>query len=257
MGVRRRRWRHPAREEERDRGREGQATRQSPKGHAIPHDPLCTLRPLEMPNWKVPTRTVPVPPGTSAFRVKGHGLRARMDVYDRIVPGGRQAVLAAIEDRAVREYLSGPILAASWYDLFAHAALDIAAADVLGMPAWQSVARASGLQAENDAAGIYRVLLKLVSPQMLVSKLGKISSQYFDHGGIDVQKVDSRHARMTRTGIANQLYWWWGGILEGYVHALFRLSGAKNPTSHAGVLESDAPDDPLGIGRFVVDVRWE
>ena len=180
-----------------------------------------------------------------------------MDVYDRIVPGGRKAVLAAIDDEPTRTYLSGPILAASWYDLFAHAALDLAAADLLDLPAWESVARASALQAENDAAGIYRLLLKVVSPHMLVSKLGKISSQYFDHGGIEVQKVDAHAARMIRTGIANQLYWWWGGILEGYVHALFRLSGAKNTTSHAGVLETDAPDDPLGIGRFTVDVRWE
>jgi hypothetical protein len=210
-----------------------------------------------MPNWKVPVRHSPVPPGTSPFRVKGHGLRARMDVYDRIVPGGRRAVLAAIEDRATREYLSGPILAASWYDLFAHAALDLAAADLRAMAAWESVASASALQAEDDAAGIYRLLLKLVSPHMLVSKMGKISAQYFDHGGVEVQRVDARAARMTRTGIANQLYWWWGGILEGYVLSLFRISGAKNPTAHAGVLVTDAPDDPLGIGRFTVDVRWE
>src|SRR5438046_1248080 len=150
-----------------------------------------------MPNWKVPVRQSPVAPGTSPFRVKGHGLRARMDVYDRIVPGGRQAVLAAIEDEPTRAYLSGPILAASWYDLFAHAALDLAAADLRKMAAWESVASASALQAENDAAGIYRLLLKVVSPHMLVSKLGKISAQYFDHGTVDVERVDDHYARMT------------------------------------------------------------
>jgi len=210
-----------------------------------------------VPNWKVPTRKLPRPPGENPFRVKGHGLRARMDVYDRVVPGGRAAVIAAIDDEAIRSYLSQPILAASWYDLFAHAALDIAAADLRKKSAWESVASASALQAENDARGIYRLLLKVVSPHVLINKLGKITAQYFDQGTVEVDRVDDRAARMRLSGIANKLYWWWGGILDGYVHALFRLAGAKNTVAHAGVLASDAPDDPLGLGRFAVDVRWD
>lgn len=210
-----------------------------------------------MPNWKVPTRTLPVPVGTSGFRVKGHGLRARLAVYDRIVPGGGAAVLAAIEDPSVRAYLSGPILAASWYDLFAHAALDLAAADLRKMPVWESISSASALQAEADAQGIYKLLLKVVSPHMLVRKLGAISSQYFDHGTVEVEKIDANAARMTRTGICNQLYWWWDGILEGYVRALFGLAGAKNLVVHCGVLQTEKPDDPLGLGSFPVDVKWD
>jgi hypothetical protein len=210
-----------------------------------------------MPNWKVPARQLPLPPGQSAFRVKGHGLRARMAVYDRIVLGGRKAVIAAIDDPAVREYLGQPILAASWYDLFAHAALDISAADLRKMAPWESVASASALQAEADASGIYALLLKVVSPHMLVRKLGAISSQYFDHGSVEVERIDDHAARMIRQGIPNQLYWWWGGILDGYVHALFRLSGAKNVTFHCGALKTDKPEDPLGIGSFAIDVRWE
>jgi hypothetical protein len=210
-----------------------------------------------MPNWRLPTRTMPGPPGTSRFRVKGHGLRARMAVYDRMVPGGRQAVIAAIPDGDVRAYLSGPILAASWYDLFAHAMLDLAAADLRQMPGFESVASASGAQAEEDASGIYKLLLRVISPHMLVRKMGAISAQYFDHGTVDVQKLESHAARMTRTGIANSLYWWWSGILDGYVQTLFRIAGAKNLVSTIGPLKSEHLDDPLGIGNFDVDVRWQ
>jgi hypothetical protein len=179
-----------------------------------------------------------------------------MAVYDKIIPGGRAAVLEAVSDEATREYLKQPILAASWYDLFAHAALDIAAADLQEMQAWQSVAAASALQAEADASGIYRVLLRVVSPHMLIKKLGAISSQYFDHGKIAVERVDSRAGRMTLSGVANQLHWWWGGILDGYVHSLFRLAGAKDVVFTCGPLTSDKPDDPLGLGGFTVDVHW-
>ena len=200
---------------------------------------------------------MPRPPGQNPFRVKGHGLRARMAVYDRIVPGGRQAVLEAIEDSSVRAYLSGPILAASWYDLFAHAYLDVVAADLRKMPATDSVASASSLQAAADARGIYSVLLKLVSPHLLVKKLGAISAQYFDHATIAVERVDAHTARMTTTGIANQLHWWWNGILHGYVHALFEISGAKNTQVYGGPLKTDAPNDPLGLGSFAVEVRWD
>ncbi len=180
-----------------------------------------------------------------------------MAVYDLVVDGGRQAVLDAIDDLRVRAYLSGPILAASWYDLFAHAYLDVAAAELRKMPATDSVASASAMQAEADAKGIYSLLLKLVSPHMLVRKLGAISSQYFDHGTITVERIDAHTARMTRHGIANQLYWWWGGILDGYVRALFKISGAKNVQTYTGPLKTAAPDDPLGIGAFTVEVRWE
>jgi hypothetical protein len=210
-----------------------------------------------VPNWRIPTRALPHFTGESPFRVKGHGLRARMAVYDRVVPGGKDAVLAAIEDPAFRAYLSGPILAASWYDLFAHVALDIAAADVRRMSPFESVMTASSLQAEADARGIYSWLLKLVSPQVLVKKLGAISSQYFDHGSVVVERLDATAARMTRSGITNQLYWWWGGILEGYVKTLFRIAGATGTQTYIGPLVTEKPEDGLGIGSFVVEVRWE
>ncbi len=180
-----------------------------------------------------------------------------MEVYDRVVIGGSAAVLAAIDDPAVREYLSRPILAASWYDLFAHAALDFAAAEVRRMPAWESVASASALQAKADARGIYSVLLRLVSPHTLVRKLGAISSQYFDHGTIAAVKVEDRAARLTYGGIANQLYWWWTGIGEGYVRALFTLAGAKNTQVHTSALRSEAMSEPLGLGSFTFDVSWD
>src|SRR5678816_1518355 len=130
-----------------------------------------------------------------------------MAVYDRLVDGGSRAVLDAIPDAAVRDYLGGPLLAASWYDLFAHAELDLAAAKLRNLPAWQSVSTASAAQAEADARGIYKLLLRFVSPHMLVRKMGAISAQYFDHGTVEVERLDARGARMTRTGIANQLYW--------------------------------------------------
>jgi len=200
---------------------------------------------------------MPCPPGESPFRVKGHGLLARMAVYDRIVPGGRKAVLAAVDDPAVREYLSQMIMAVGWYDLFAHAALDIAAADVLEARPWESLASASRLQAQADAKGIYSLLLKVVSPQMLVKKLGTISAQYFDHGSVEVVRLEARIARLTRIGIPNQLYWWWGAILDGYVRALFGLAGARGVQIHCGALQTERPDDPLGLGRFSCDVRWD
>jgi hypothetical protein len=92
---------------------------------------------------------------------------------------------------------------------------------------------------------------------MVVRKLGAISSQYFDHGTIEVERVDARAARMTRVGISNQLYWWWGGILEGYVRALFNLAGARNTQFYCGALVSDVIDEPLGLGKFSVEVRWD
>jgi hypothetical protein len=210
-----------------------------------------------MANWRIPTPGMPLAPGQNPFRVKGHGLIARMAVYDRIIPGGSRAVLDAIADPAVRQYLSGPLLAATWYDLFAHAELDLAAARLRSLPAWQSVSTASAAQAEADARGIYKVLLRFVSPHMLVKKLGAISAQYFDHGTVEVERLGDKSARMTRTGIANQLFWWWSGILDGYVTALFKMSGADGVVCTCGALQSDELDNPRAIGHFDVDVRWK
>jgi len=209
-----------------------------------------------MLNWRVPQQGMPAPPGQNPFRVKGHGLLARMAVYDRMIEGGSRAVLAAIPDPVVRAYLSGPLLRASWYDLFAHAELDLAAARLRNLPGPQSVASASAAQAEADARGIYKLLLRFVSPHMLIKKLGAISAQYFDHGTVEVQRIDDKSARMTRAGIANQLYWWWTGILDGYVSALFRLSGAQGLICTCGPLQTPDAESPLALGKFDVEVRW-
>jgi hypothetical protein len=59
----------------------------------------------------------PFGPGESPFRTKGNVYRALLESADARVPGGREAVLARIDDPALAKFFAQPFLAASAYDI--------------------------------------------------------------------------------------------------------------------------------------------
>ena len=62
--------------------------------------------------------TPPYPPGESRYLIKGMGYKSFLEDCDRVVPGGRATVLAAIEQPELREFFKQEFLAGSWFDMF-------------------------------------------------------------------------------------------------------------------------------------------
>src|SRR5262245_31339375 len=62
--------------------------------------------------------TPPYPPGESSYQIKGMGYRSFLEDCDRVIPGGRATVLAAIEQPELQEFFKQEFLAGSWFDMF-------------------------------------------------------------------------------------------------------------------------------------------
>jgi len=132
----------------------------------------------------------PFAPGTSPFHVKGNGYRGQIDYIQAHVPGGLAAVLEQVPGKELAAYLGQPFLAGSWYDLFPFVALQKAAGLTLGISGLEFATRFSRFQAQRDISGLYRLLLKLASPEMVMARLPKVAGQYYDFIEVTVSEVE-------------------------------------------------------------------
>jgi hypothetical protein len=135
-------------------------------------------------------------PGTSPFHVKGNGYRGQIDYIQANVPG----VLEQVTARDFVDYLRQPFLAGTWYDLFPFVALQRAAGLALGISALEFTARFSRSQAQRDISGVYRWLLKLTSPERVMSRLPRVAGQYYDFLEIQNTEVGDRAYESRITG---------------------------------------------------------
>src|SRR5689334_1319591 len=100
----------------------------------------------------------------SPFHVKGIAYRGAFDLYARMVPGGIAAMIDNADNDALRVFMMQPFLSSTWYDVMPFPAIDGIAARLCAQPLTRFVRDTSRLQAREELGGVYRRLLKLVSP---------------------------------------------------------------------------------------------
>jgi hypothetical protein len=173
-------------------------------------------------------RPLPVPPGKSPFRIKGHAYAGNLAYVEEHVPGGLEAVLRLITDRALNDFLRQRFLASSWYDVLPIVALGEAAAEVAGIAPTEQIARSARAQAERDINGIYRMLLRLASPAMIMARLPKVASQYFDFVTAEVVEVAPKKWRSTGHGVLPFAVDAYRSTTEAFLRRALETAGAKN-----------------------------
>jgi hypothetical protein len=109
--------------------------------------------------------TNPFPAGESPFHVKGLTYRNTLDFYDREVPGGSAAVLAAVRDPKVREFASQRFLPGGWYDVLPVVPMNSTAAMVSKRQQLEMTHQLSREAAQKDINGIYRFMLNWRRPR--------------------------------------------------------------------------------------------
>lgn len=194
-----------------------------------------------------------VSPGKHPFRMKGLGYRG---VFRRLSEAhGRQAVLDSCEDDETRRFLAQPFLAASWYDVFPMVALCQIGARLDGCTFTDFCLRHSAIQASDDVSGVYRALLSLLSPELAMRGVIKITKRYFDFGGAEILEIGSGHCLARRTGVPRYVGDWYSIIAVAYIEAVMEAAGAQElqvssrlgPTSRVGGYE---------VANHDFSVRW-
>ena len=168
------------------------------------------------------------PPGKSPFRVKGVTYRNFLDFVGEVVPGGREALISSLHDEPLRQFAAQQFLSGTFYDTLPIVPLCQAAAVLQGKPFDAMVKDLSQFAAERDTKGIYRMLLRLVSPDMVMERTPAAARQYFDFVTATVTKVAPKSYRTTAKGIPQFIGQFYMLVTTAFLERALTLAGARD-----------------------------
>jgi len=188
--------------------------------------------------------------------VKGHVYRSLLDHIRTLIPSGLDAVLPSLPTEDVRTFFQQSFLHSAWYDVLPMLPLNTAVGRVAGLTMTQVVREASRAQALRDVNGVYRFVLKLASPELVVERLPRATKNYFDFGSTEIDGRMPGQATLLRTGVPACLLPWYCAVTEGFVAVPLELAGAKDVRVRPARAESDGTK--LGVETLKVpfQLQW-
>jgi hypothetical protein len=194
-------------------------------------------------------------PGQSPFRGKGLIYLGSQEFAEKHLPGGWATVLEQLRAHpALVRFLEQRFLAASWYDALPMAHLTRAGARAAGTSFASFSRRRAEWQAEHDAHGVYRTLLRLTSPDVVVERIVRLTPQIFEFGTTTFERLGDKHFRVTRGGVPLPLVDWYTAMSEPYSLRLLTLSGAQQPVFRPDAV---APPDAIEHGMPTKTIAYE
>ena len=144
---------------------------------------------------------------------------------------GQRGVDAVVDvlDAQAREILRGTLLANDWYPLDVLTSFTAAGVRLYNGGDEDVLVDRSERVVEAQLGGIYRVFIRLGSPEFILKRLGTISQTYFQ--GIDIapQLDGERRAVVRYTGFSPQ-HRIMEPVIVGFYRKALQLSGAKDVT---------------------------
>jgi hypothetical protein len=167
-------------------------------------------------------------PGRGPFHVKGTAYIGLLDHCATHVKGGLDAILAKFgEDEALVAFFRQRFLAGSWYDVGPSILLTQAAAVVAGVAHLDLLRQQARAQAERDIHGVYRLLLKLARPEMIMARLPRAAGRYFDFVRAEVSELRPGCWESRAHGVPAMAQHSYMAGTEAFVVKALELSGAK------------------------------
>ncbi len=193
-------------------------------------------------------------PGESPFKVKGSPY-VTMTEHARGIDGGMERFLEHLPDDAHREFARTVFLPVSQYDALPLVPMTRALAEAEGSEHFASVRDRSRRAAERDLSGVYRLLLKAVSPEHVVDRLQKVSLRYFNFGEAQILDRTRGHVIGELSQIPASLAAWFEPMLAGYGPVLIERSGGRSAVVEAtSTPEGEAHG--VRLCRIRIDFRW-
>lgn len=203
----------------------------------------------------IPFSELPFRVGKSPFHMKGVAFRETLDSH-RTLPGGMEAVRAALPTAELRAYYDTPFLASNWYDLFAMMHFDAAAAKVLGADLQTYLAQASHTQGRNVAKGIYKVLLKFLSSGMIARYLPQALTLYYDFGSVRAHKPETTHVEARISEIPEHATEWFLVAGAAFITAVLEITGTPSPEVTWDPPQRNGTRHGLSLSDTVLHIRW-
>lgn len=203
-----------------------------------------------------PISKLPVPAGTSPFRVKGTSLLA-IQQHAASVPGGLDAVVALFDDPKLAEFARQLFLPVAVYDALPILPFAEAIAHLKGATLAESVSARARVVAERDITVVQKLLFKLVSTEtLLVDRLPKVALRYFDFGRTHARLVGPKRCELTMEALPAFLTPWFAAMLQGYVPFAMERAGARHPALRARDPREDGARGGLPTATLTCVATW-
>jgi hypothetical protein len=195
-------------------------------------------------------------PGSGPFHIKGLAIHGLLAYVAQKIPGGTARVIESIADPRVRQYVKQPFLAASRYDIVPYLHLAAAAAAAAGAPPKRFLAEQCAWQAERDVGGVYRLLLKVASPETVAHRLGLAWGRYFDFARLDVVSVTPGCVVLSVRELPSILLPWYRSGACAAGDTVIALAGAFDVKVKLTRPEADGETAGFPLCRFELRRTW-
>ncbi len=208
-----------------------------------------------LPAISIP-RTLGFPVGASPYRVKGHVYQGLFESTEKRCPGGVAAVLPRLADAELRAFFGQKFLAASFYDLLPLLEFGREAAHLAGIPYTAYVRGGARLQAEKDVNGLYRALLRLASPNLVVLRMPRVLMQYMSFGQATGRMTGEKTYEIVVRGVPEAVQVWLTAAAEGFIPFVLETAGAKNVVTRQMRATADETKSGVPLVTGGVVVKW-
>jgi uncharacterized protein (TIGR02265 family) len=183
---------------------------------------------------------------TNEIRIKGQAIKTYFKVLDRMYGAGFAAALEkALGGEFGHALQYGGIVTSGWYPIAWYRELHAETQRLGHLPA--DFAREIGrVTTQDDLKGIYSFVVRMFSPQMLLSQAQRIYRMYYDRGDVTTERTGPTSARLTYsncTGMNDSIF---EEILGGSAEIL-RMCGGKD--IEANILARQP-------GAMTIEYRW-
>jgi hypothetical protein len=204
----------------------------------------------------MPPSALKFAPGESPFRAKGNVYLGLFESTNSRCPGGVSAVLERIESPDLVAFYNQPFVAAVWYDILPLLTFSVQAARLAGKPHLPYVREGARFQARRDMNGVYRFFLKLATTRMLVERLPRVHSQYFNFGKSIGQKLEGERAEIVGRQIPEPLAPWMLAVIEGFVPEVMVAHGARDVVARLDPFQPDGELHGVPAVRSRLVLTW-
>lgn len=177
--------------------------------------------------------------------------------FDSNVPGGYERLRQVLGPGPLRDFLDQPFLSSGLYDVLHVPKLIVAEAAAAGLSERAYLRGRTEHQAAVDMGGVYRILLKVASPDLVVPRLPKVMTQMFNFGEPIVTQLAPREYELVVEGVPAALRGWLETALEIYVEFALHATGAKNPFVAMQRPRVLAPVQGHPVVALAMTARWE
>ncbi|MBX3199174.1 MAG: hypothetical protein KF894_13670 [Labilithrix sp.] len=194
-------------------------------------------------------------PALATFHMKGNAYRGLVEQIVRAVPGGMDAVSAHLST-ATRSVLAQNLMAGGWYDVVPVEELTRVAARLCGLSHELFCQRAARSILERDSNGIYRAILRLATPDLVVRALPYTTNRYFDFVELEVQSIEKRRYRVTVSGIPRAVVQSYIPMTTVFIGGALERAGARDVETIVSSPRFHAVVRGQPVMQFERDIRW-